>query len=225
MSSIRGVLFDLDNTLYENDETLEEWARNSAERLLTREQAGALVNAFSVNLSSVDISSSEAASLISHIVSLVPQLSIEAADFLEVMCRDWLFKMRLVPGASDLLDALDASEMPFGIVTNAPSFQLIKIAALGLNRRTKCLFVSELFGVEKPNSAIFQAAAEYIGVPSNQILFVGDSPHHDVAGAHNAGMKAAWLHRARSWPEELNGQEPDYEIDSLMEVAGIVIGY
>lgn len=92
---------------------------------------------------------------------------------------------------------------------------------LGLARRTDCLFVSETFGGKKPSRAIFEAAAAHLGLPSAQILFVGDNPAVDILGAQAAGMKAAWVHRNQPWPQELDGQ-PDFMIGSISELAAIL---
>jgi putative hydrolase of the HAD superfamily len=138
------------------------------------------------------------------------------------MRLDWLAKMALTPDAETLLAALEIAAIPFGIITNAPASQRIKTRRLGIEDRTECIFISQEFGADKPHPSIFMAAAECLGVTCDQILFVGDSPHHDMIGAHNAGMQAAWLRRGRYWPEEHKSNEPAYVIDSLMEVFNIV---
>ncbi len=120
-----------------------------------------------------------------------------------------------------LLDALADARLPFGVITNGSARQWRKLEGLGLIRRTGCLFVSETFGGKKPDRAIFEAAAAHLGIPPAQILFVGDNPTVDILGAQFAGMKATWLHRDQSWPEELAGQ-PDFVIGSVSELASIL---
>jgi putative hydrolase of the HAD superfamily len=229
MNAIRAVLFDLDNTLYENDEELEEWAKQSAQELITADQSVQLMRALPEILE--HIASSKCAEgpaaenggdISTLLCRLLPELSSPAIEFISAMYTNWLADMHLTPDAAELLTALDGASIPYGIVTNAPSFQWIKIGGLGLATRAQCVLISEEFGVEKPDPAIFAAAADAIGVPCGQILFVGDSPHRDVQGAHNAGMKAAWLRRGRTWPEEMNAHPPEYTLNSLREVFGIV---
>lgn len=100
-----------------------------------------------------------------------------------------------------LLRYLQDARVPFGIITNGfARQQRPKIAALGLDTLTSCIFISEVFGAEKPQASIFLAAASCLGVPTNQILFVGDNPAVDVYGAHQVGMKTAWLRRFAQWP-------------------------
>jgi 2-haloalkanoic acid dehalogenase type II len=91
----------------------------------------------------------------------------------------------------------------------------------------------------KPHVAIFDGLSKDLGVPRENILYVGDSRFADIAGAKNAGMHAAWINRKgrkpleeAGRPKEEGGQPaqpqrelppPDYEIetlDGLLEVVG-----
>lgn len=63
------------------------------------------------------------------------------------------------------------------------------------------------FGAAKPDARIFHAAAHAARVDPEQVLHVGDDSHHDVQGARDAGMAAAWITPADSvWA--LGGPEP-----------------
>lgn len=52
---------------------------------------------------------------------------------------------------------------------------------------------AQSFGVAKPDPRIFHAAAQAAGVSAHEVLHVGDDSHHDVQGARDAGMSAAWI--------------------------------
>ena len=74
-------------------------------------------------------------------------------------------------------------------------------------------------GVAKPDPRIFAAAAERLGVVPEEILHVGDDPVLDVVGARDAGLKTAWINRARmAWPEEL-GPAPDLDLADMTALA------
>ena len=74
-------------------------------------------------------------------------------------------------------------------------------------------------GVAKPDPRIFAAAAERLGVAPEEILHVGDDPVLDVVGARDAGLKTAWINRARvSWPEAL-GPAPDLDLADMTALA------
>jgi len=46
-------------------------------------------------------------------------------------------------------------------------------------------------GKQKPNALPFQVAARKLGLDPFQVLFVGDRPSRDIAGAHKLGMRTA----------------------------------
>jgi putative hydrolase of the HAD superfamily len=96
--------------------------------------------------------------------------------------------------------------------------QLRKIEILELHQLTSCVFVSQLFGSEKPDAAIFLAAAAHLHVSPDKVLFVGDNPYNDVWGAHRVGMRTAWLQRAHPWPSILAPHLADMTIWSLQDL-------
>ncbi len=52
---------------------------------------------------------------------------------------------------------------------------------------------SALVGVAKPDPAIYTLAVTEVGLAASQVLHVGDSWERDVAAAHAAGLRTAWL--------------------------------
>lgn len=74
-------------------------------------------------------------------------------------------------------------------------------------------------GMAKPDPGIFAVAAERLGVALGEILHVGDDPVLDVVGARDAGLRTAWINRARvAWPEEL-GAAPDLDLADMAALA------
>lgn len=74
-------------------------------------------------------------------------------------------------------------------------------------------------GVPKPDARIFLAAAERLGLAAGEILHVGDDPELDVVGARDAGLRTAWINRARHpWPGAL-GRAPDLDLRHMGELA------
>jgi putative hydrolase of the HAD superfamily len=74
-------------------------------------------------------------------------------------------------------------------------------------------------GAAKPDPRIFLAAAERLGVAPAVILHAGDDPLTDVAGAHAAGLRAAWINRRGDpWPTAL-GPPPELDLPDLAALA------
>lgn len=75
----------------------------------------------------------------------------------------------------------------------------------------------------KPRTKIFHDTAALLGLPPEQVLYVGDSPVADILGAKHAGMPVAWVNRyAATRPETV--PEPDLEIVDLGGLLAPLLG-
>lgn len=98
------------------------------------------------------------------------------------------------PHLQEMLEALAARGYTLGIVTNGRSpFQERNIVALGIEHCFSVILVSEAEGVRKPEPEIFLRAAQRLGVRVEEVVFVGDNPQADIAGAQRCGMRAIWF--------------------------------
>jgi putative hydrolase of the HAD superfamily len=79
-------------------------------------------------------------------------------------------------------------------------------------------------GVRKPDPAIFHTAAARVGVALSHILFVGDHPEADIAGAAGAGMQTACLRRGREWPMHEVTAVPNIIVDAFDELLWLADG-
>ncbi|MES3010700.1 MAG: HAD-IA family hydrolase [Pseudomonadota bacterium] len=69
------------------------------------------------------------------------------------------------------------------------------LARMGLGAYFHAALSAQTFGVGKPDVRFFAAAAEVANTPLDTVLHIGDDAALDVAGAHAAGMQAAWVNR------------------------------
>ncbi len=221
MSRFAGLLFDLDDTLYSRRVVFASWLESYLRGTLRLTDAAeiAQVQGMVHALDRNGYGSKQA--IFERLHTLYPALPGEPSRSLETFFAEFLTHIRPEAETEVLLDALADSRHPFGVITNGSARQWRKIEALGLDKRTSCLFVSETFGLKKPNPAIFHAAAAHLGISPANILFIGDNPVADILGAHAAGMPAAWLHRNQDWPGEIK-DKPQFVINALWEVADIL---
>ncbi len=219
---VHGVLFDLDNTLYDRDQTFEQCAHGFVKEHLAILEQDKRAEVLEQILTQGIKGYGARKMVFAEVVRRFPKMPPDADALDALFYRQWLTHMRLEAGTLRLLQALDAAGIPFGIVTNAGTRQNFKIDQLGLRSRAKCIFISEEFGGRKPEAAIFHAAASCLNVPCEQILFVGDNPIADICGAHNVGMATAWLHRGSTWPAEITEVQPDYALGFLAELGSIL---
>jgi len=216
--SVKGILFDLDNTLYDRDLAFNKWARGFVDEQFSCEsehhRAQVLMQIIAIDAHGYVTKHT----LFTEVKALYPAITVEVDALCERFYKEWLAHMALDPETELLLDFLDSTGTPFGIITNGPVQQHDKIRQLNLQHRTRCLFVSAEFGCNKPEPAIFIAAASCLCVPCEHILFVGDNPSADICGAHAVGMQTAWLPCGASWPTAISDASPDYVINSLGEL-------
>ena len=97
---------------------------------------------------------------------------------------------QLVPGTKELLEEL-AGRYPLGMLTNfthPPAVREI-IDRMELSPFFQTVLVSGELGYRKPHPSVFARLVGELGVPAEQILFVGDDLEADVQGARDAGLQ------------------------------------
>jgi putative hydrolase of the HAD superfamily len=101
---------------------------------------------------------------------------------------------RLAPDAGDVLTALDRRGLTLGLGSNYDErlwSVLAGFPALGVLHAR--VLISAAVGVRKPGAGFFHAAARVADCDVSDVLFVGDDPDNDYAGATAAGMSAVLL--------------------------------
>ncbi|MDS0283708.1 HAD family hydrolase [Haloarcula onubensis] len=122
---------------------------------------------------------------------------------------------------AEAADALDAAReaTATAVLTNGPEArQAEKVGAVGLAERVDAVVYAGDMPRRKPHAAPFEATLSTLGVPADRALYVGDSLAYDVAGAHNAGLAAAYL-------DDGDGPDPyspEYVLDSLADLPAVL---
>ena len=115
------------------------------------------------------------------------------------------------PDVAPAFERLQDKKVQLALASNFDE-RLIAIAdrVTPLNR-CHPVIVSSRVGYRKPHPRFFQAVVQALDVEPSQILFVGDDPHYDVAGARAVGMHAVLLAR--------DGKRGPGAINSLTELS------
>lgn len=101
-----------------------------------------------------------------------------------------------MPGAREALDEFHQRGIPMAVVSNCsfgPEVILYELGKHGLAEHLAFVMVSAHYAVRKPNTLLFATAAARLGLPPEDIWFVGDRFDTDMAGASAANMKPIWL--------------------------------
>ena len=126
--------------------------------------------------------------------------------FLERYGENVCVETKLFPGIPDLLEALEARAIPWGIVTNkARRFTERILPVLGLKPR--CLVCGDSTPHIKPHPAPLLAAAAELGLAPTDCYYVGDDLR-DMQAARAAGMRAVaveygYAQAPRTWNADL----------------------
>ena len=111
---------------------------------------------------------------------------------------------RLFPGTAELLDAIEARGVRWGIVTNKMErLARLLLDVLGITSRASCIIGGDTTPRPKPHPDPLLAACRAVGARAGACLYVGDD-RRDVEAGRAAGMKVA----AASWGY-CNGGDPE----------------
>jgi len=107
-----------------------------------------------------------------------------------------------------------------GIVSNVWSLSSVfedELEKAGIRR----LFTVRVWSSDhvwiKPSAHLFQKALAVFNVDTSRVLYVGDSPKRDVAGAKALGMGAVWIEN-KARPLAPEDPQPDLTITDLTEL-------
>ncbi len=218
MKSMKAVIFDLDGTLLNRDESVKRFIEDQYGRL--RKYLGHIPKEkYTARFIELDNRGYVWKDKVYQQLVNEYNISTLTADYL---LQDYLneFNKHCVPFPNLLstLEHLKNSNLSLGIITNGfGQFQMDNIKALRIDSYFDAILVSEWEGIKKPDPQIFHRALERLQVKPFESIYVGDHPTNDVKAARDAGMKAIWK-KDDQWKEA----DADYIIDDLLELCAIV---
>ena len=216
-TTVRGLLFDLDNTLLDRFTAFLGVAESFYEEHLSAATRATRDDAVAMMVRWDDDGYSDRAAMLARWLEEWPEAGLDT-ESLTAWYRSAMDR-QVEPDVevNAMLAGLNERRVPWGIVTNGSPNQHAKCRAAGLDALAPFIIVSEEAGYRKPDPRIFHDALQATGITAPEdVMFVGDNPIADIDGAKRFGMKAAWLHRGREYPPDL--LPPDHTIDHVTEV-------
>lgn len=192
---IRAVVFDMDDTLY--DETMfvrsgfQSVARYLGLRFDLEEQ-----KIYQMMLERLN--SDGRGKIFDSVLKLYNIYSPRLVEELIEVYRTHTPKISLYSDVVETLERLRAEQLKIGIITDGlHSVQKTKVRALKLQDLVDfIIYTDELgSGYEKPHPAAFLRAIEILNCEPTDILYVGNNPEKDISGANSVGMESAHLCR------------------------------
>ncbi|MBP7866916.1 MAG: HAD family hydrolase [Acidobacteria bacterium] len=183
---IRGIVFDLDDTLYPYDEYLESGFLVTAKYLGAKygvdpRQALEYMKALHSRRKVKEVFS-----------NTVKRFKLDSAVAIELVSvfRKHKPVLALFSGYRPLLDALARSYILGLLVDGEPDVQERKITALRIDRYFKSLLYAGKYedSKAKPHPFLYQLMARVMGLHPKETVFVADNPFLDFIGARKAGF-------------------------------------
>lgn len=213
----KGILLDIDNTLYDYNSTHESALNKvidfcSLKFNLTKEE---LVYAYSIARKKVHIELSETAS--SHNRLLYFQKMLEVLNLNSLLYGMKLYNLywdtfldEMIP-FEGIYDFLEMYKNKICLVTDLTAhIQYRKIKKLKLAKYCNFIVTSEEAGREKPHPYMFMMGLDKLGFNKSEVCMVGDSFKKDIFGASNLDIQSIWLN------SEMKIE--NYDTDKVVEV-------
>ncbi|MCM1086931.1 MAG: ATP-grasp domain-containing protein [Muribaculaceae bacterium] len=192
--NVKGVIFDLDDTLYSEKQYIRSGYHAVAKYLDDEAAEDRLWEHFLEGKNAIDELLRESGCL------------DKKPKCLEIY-REHMPELTLYQGVSNLIQRLKAAGIRVGIITDGRiSGQKNKIAALGLDNLVEDIIITDEIGGEqfrKPNDIAFRIMQGRWRLPYSEMVYVGDNPGKDFQAPRQLGMKSIYFDNA----DGLYGQE------------------
>jgi putative hydrolase of the HAD superfamily len=232
MTSLRAVLFDIDDTLFGTTEFARLARKNAVNAMC---DAGLDLPAEEVEAELAEVVAEFSSNYSKHFDKLLVRLGAPLQDHATSavvvaagVCayHDTKFKaFEPFPDVLPLLADLQNSGLVTGIITHGwTDKQAEKLVRLGVipHINNDAIFISDEIGISKPNPKLYETALNQLGLRAPEVMYVGDSPAHDVAPAKSLGMITAFARRASKWTPSDESERADYEIDDFEQLRTIL---
>ncbi|MCV6608588.1 MAG: HAD family hydrolase [Campylobacterales bacterium] len=206
----KGILLDIDNTLYEYKKTHKIALSQVLEFCNSRFkiEINELESAYNVARKKVHIELSETASShnrLLYIQKMLEILNINSLQYsLEIYEVYWSTFLKNIEVYDGVYEFLEKYKNKICLITDLTAhIQHRKIAQLNLSNYIDKVVTSEEVGREKPHPYMFMLSLKKLGLNIDDVCMIGDSFKKDIFGASNLGIQSIWLNQEEK-SEEYN---------------------
>ncbi|MCT7433177.1 HAD family hydrolase [Aliarcobacter cryaerophilus] len=212
MDKYKGILLDIDNTLYNYDIT-HKIAKNQVLEFCINElnlEKDIVENAYEIGRKKVHIELSETAASHNRLLyfqKMCEILNINSLDYaFRIYNIYWDTFLENMTPFDGIYDFLEKYKNKICLVTDLTAhIQYRKIEKLKLNQFIDKIVTSEEAGREKPHPYMFMLALEKLNLGKHEVCMIGDSFKKDILGASNLGIDSIWFNHENK-QEKYNNQ-------------------
>ena len=183
-SIFRGVIFDLDDTLYSEKEYVRSGYLAVASYLGNESYANIMWEYFEAKKPAID--------------ELLKSIGrFEERDQVVNVYRSHLPSITPYEGVVELIKCLKGKGIKVGIITDGrPEGQRNKIKALGLENLVDDIIITDELGgpqFRKPCDISFRILQTKWRLPAAEIIYIGDNPNKDFQAPKQLGIQSIWF--------------------------------
>ncbi|WP_085908099.1 HAD family hydrolase [Kiloniella majae] len=192
MTTIKGVLFDLDQTLVDRNQSLQNFLIWQWQECIPLQSIA--FNVFQQRFINLDDNGKLwKKEVYDKILKEFFIDSILSRQLEESYLTNFPMHSSLFPNVARILNHFKENELKLGIITNGRSdLQTAVIKNCNLHSIMDTILISETEKIKKPDPCIFELALNRLGLPSQSCVYIGDNPHADIFGAYSIGMRTIW---------------------------------
>ena len=222
---LRAIVFDLDDTLYEEEQFIFSGFRQVAQYLEAKDVVG---DSFWSQLREVYQQGVRGKIFDEALVKVgvTPEVDL-IAEMLQVY-RSHKPNIELYPDARQILGVLNG-QYRLGLLSDGYAHvQRNKVAALGLRDSFHAIVFSDELGrgCWKPSPKPYRRMLDVLEVTAGEALYVGDNPAKDFITARKTGWWTVQVKRANGQYGDLipePGYQAHYEVSNLLEIPSLPI--
>lgn len=198
LTSFKGLLFDLDNTLFSwndaNRPALEQVYKDLQDyHPIPQQEFRQLHAKIRLELSQKLKNQAASHNRIIFFKKILESLNVFTPQrALELFNSYWKYffqNMKIGPSSHEVLQFFKNKGLHLVLISNhTTDIQLQKISRLQLGSYFDLIVTSEEAGCEKPDPSIFEQVLDTLDLKPNEVVMIGDNVKADIQGAQNVGI-------------------------------------
>ena len=202
LTDIKGVLVDIDNTLYAYKPAHKKALEACYELFIKKFQTSFSFEVFSEKYTEKRREVTERLKLQGACRSRffafqslfedmkIPQAFNKALEYEKLYWENFMKHIVLFENALSFLKQCKKKDLSVCAISDMQAyFQVRKLQILGVDHLVDYLVTSEEVGAEKPAPVIFETALKKMSLKASQAIMIGDDEEKDIQGAKSVGIK------------------------------------
>jgi len=222
---IRGLVFDIDDTLYDEQDYVRSGFDAVARLVATPEADEHAISSWLRDAFQSGVRGDTLDRLRAAFPAVADRFTTEA---LIDAYRSHTPSIVLADGMSEALDELRRRGLRLGVLSDGPAAsQHAKAVALGLDRWFEPIILTSVFGAAfaKPATAGFEHIANGWALAARELVYVADNPAKDFAGPRRLGWATIRLRHPRQLRFTLEATVADHRPDLDLQTPAEVVAW